>query len=56
MLKQKGQKSFNGLKYGTFIGRFPSDVMARMAVKGLNNFFLISVSVPHLHEVILGHM
>ena len=52
------QKSLKGLKYGTFIGCFPSDGMARMAVKGLNDFFLISVSlsVPHLHEVIVGHM
>ena len=35
MLKRKGQKSLNGLKYGTFIGRFPSDGAANMAVKGL---------------------
>ena len=52
MLMQKGQNSLNGLKYDTFIGHFPSDGMARMAVKGLNDFFLISVSLsgPHLHE------
>ena len=36
MLKQRGQKSLNSLKFGTFIGRFLSDSMASMAVKGLN--------------------
>ena len=31
-----GQKSLNSLKFGTFIGRFLSDSIASMAVKGLN--------------------
>ena len=31
----KGGKSFNDLKFGTFIGRFPSDPLASMAAKGL---------------------
>ena len=31
-----GGGSLNGFKFGTFIGRFPSDGAARMAVKGLN--------------------
>ena len=29
------QRSFNGFKFGTLIGRFPSDSVASMAVKGL---------------------
>ena len=33
--KGGGKKSLNGFKFGTFIGRFPSDVVASMAVKGL---------------------
>ena len=32
---RRGQKSLNGFKFGTFIGRFPSDGEASMAVKGL---------------------
>ena len=31
----KGAKSLNGFKFGTFIGRFPSDGATNMAVKGL---------------------
>ena len=31
----KGQISFNGFKFGTFIGLFVSDGAASMAVKGL---------------------
>ena len=31
----KGEKSFDDLKFGAFIGRFPSDGAACMAVKGL---------------------
>ena len=31
----KGKKRLNYLKFGTFIGRFPSDGMASMAVKVL---------------------
>ena len=29
-------KSLNDFKFGTFIGRFPSDDASSMAVKGLN--------------------
>ena len=32
----KGEKSLNDLKFGTFVGRFPSDGAASMTVKGLN--------------------
>ena len=32
---QRGQKSFNGFKSGTLVGRFPSDGATSMAVKGL---------------------
>ena len=35
------EKGFNGFKFGTFIGRFPSDRAAGMAVKGLNFFFFL---------------
>ena len=31
----KGKKVLNDLKFGIFIGRFPSDGAASMAVKGL---------------------
>ena len=31
----KVEKSLSGFKFGTFIGRFPSDGEASMAVKGL---------------------
>ena len=31
-----GGGSLNGFKFGTFIGHFPSDVVASMAMKGLN--------------------
>ena len=31
-----GTQKINGFKFGTFIGRFPSDSMASMAVKELN--------------------
>ena len=30
-------KSLNGFKFGTFIGRFPSDGAAGMSVKGLKS-------------------
>ena len=30
-------KGLNDLKFGLFIGRFPSDSAASMAVKGVNN-------------------
>ena len=33
----KGAKTLNGFKFGTFIGRFPSDSAASMAVKGLKH-------------------
>ena len=33
--REKKRKSLNDFKFGTCIGRFPSDVAARMAVKGL---------------------
>ena len=32
---RRGQKGFNGLKIGFFIGRVPSDDAVGMAVKGL---------------------
>ena len=32
----KGKKDLNDLKFGTFIGRFPRDGAACMAVKGLS--------------------
>ena len=35
MLLRRRQKSLNGFKFGTLIGRFPSDDAASMAVKGL---------------------
>ena len=35
MLMRRGQKLYNDFKFGTFIGRFPSDCAASMAVKGL---------------------
>ena len=35
MLRWRGQKSLNGFKSGTFIGRFPNDGAAGMVVKGL---------------------
>ena len=31
-----GKTSFNDFIFGTFVGRFPSDSKASMAVKGLN--------------------
>ena len=49
----KGGEILNDFKFGTFIGRFPSDTLANMAVKGLWSvyrlqgfcmFVLISVS------------
>ena len=54
----KGAKKPLWFEIWHFNGCFPSDGMARMAVKGLNDFFILSVSlsVPHLHEVIVGHM
>ena len=33
--RAKGNKRLNGFKSGTFTGRFPSDGMANMAVKGI---------------------
>ena len=36
VLMQRGQKILNGFKFGTFIGRFPSDSTASMALKELN--------------------
>ena len=35
MLKRRGPKSLNSFKFGTFIGRFPSDGAASMTAKGL---------------------
>ena len=35
----KAAKSLNNFKFGLFIGRFPSDEAASMAVKGLNYVF-----------------
>ena len=35
MLVRRGQKSLNGFKFGTFIGRFPNDGVSSMAVKML---------------------
>ena len=32
-----GKKSLNDFKFGTFIGRFPSDSAASIAVKGLTS-------------------
>ena len=34
----KGAKTLNGFKFGSVIGRFPSDGAASMALKGLNAF------------------
>ena len=31
----RGPKSLNGFRFGTFIGRFPSDGVGSMVVKGL---------------------
>ena len=36
VLMRQGQKSLNGLKFGTFTGRFLSDGVASVAVKELN--------------------
>ena len=36
VLMRRGQQSLNGLKFGTFTGRFPSDGVASVAVKELN--------------------
>ena len=49
------QKSFNGFKFGTLIGRFPSDSAASMAVKGLNK---LNQSIkPHSNSLNCdGHM
>ena len=33
----KGETSLNDFKFGTFIGLFPSDTLANMAVKGLSD-------------------
>ena len=33
--RAKGRKGLNDFKFDTFIGRFPSDQLASMAVKGL---------------------
>ena len=35
MLMRRGQKSLNGFIFGTFVGHFPSQGTASMAVKGL---------------------
>ena len=35
MLVRRGKEGLNGLKFGTFIGRFQSDGAASTAVKGL---------------------
>ena len=35
MLVKTEGKGFNDFKFGTFIGRFPSDRAASMALKGL---------------------
>ena len=37
VLVPKGGESLNYFKYDTFVGHFPSDTLASMAVKGLNN-------------------
>ena len=37
----KGKKSRNDFKFVTFIDRFKSDSAASMAVKGLNQFFVL---------------
>ena len=42
-LTGRGQKGHNGFKFGTFIGRFPSDGAASVAVKGL------TPSLPRCH-------
>ena len=42
MLTRKG-KSLNGFKSGSFVGRFPSDGAARMAVKGLRYFHVSDI-------------
>ena len=35
MFSCEGEKSLNDFKFGTFIGHFPRDGVANMAVKGL---------------------
>ena len=37
VLMPKRGKSLNYFKYDTFVGHFPNDTLASMAVKGLNN-------------------
>ena len=39
------RKKLNDFKFATFIGRFPSDGAASMAVKGLNCMFFISCTL-----------
>ena len=41
----RGPKSFNGFRLGTFIGRFPSDGVGSMAVKGLMGLVWFGVVV-----------
>ena len=43
--KKTTQKNLNDFKFATFIGRFPSDGSASVAVKGLNRMFFISCTV-----------
>ena len=35
---QKRKKSLHDVRFDTFIGRFPSDTVVSMAVKGWNNY------------------
>ena len=37
---EKGRKSLNDFKFGTFAARFPSDTMANMVMKGLIRLLL----------------
>jgi len=53
LMQKRGQKSLNGFKFGTFIGHFPSDGAASIAVKGLNINYMcvfLSLSLPGNHQ------
>ena len=38
--REKKKESLNDFKFGTFVGRFPSDGAASMAVKGLSTYHI----------------
>ena len=46
--------SYSGIKFGTFVGRFPSDGAANMAVKGLKYERKKSVTNPSLINLMVS--